>query len=156
MFVYFLRHAEAEPHCEDDLSRALTTKGQDQARRVAAFIQHSKIPPAPILTSHFVRARETAAIVADELQWDAPREEAWLGCGMAAETCFRQLSRLSAHTGILLVGHEPDFGDTIAEWIGAPSGDSLHIRKASLTALEVSTFSPEGARLEFCIPARLM
>jgi len=157
MKLYFIRHAEAEAHCEDDRGRALSAKGREQTDRVASFLKKANILDALILSSPFKRAKQTATILSKRVGNAGPEIVDWLGCGMAPETCMSQLSQTKAgERPIILVGHEPDFSETIAAWIGASTGDLLHIRKASVTHLDISAFTIEGARLEFLVPARLM
>ena len=57
---------------------------------------------------------------------------------------------------MLLVGHEPDFSDTIAALLGLADPDALNIRKASLTGIELSGFTAGAGRLQLLVPVRLM
>jgi hypothetical protein len=56
----------------------------------------------------------------------------------------------------MLVGHEPDFSETIATLLGLPNSDNLLVRKASLTAVDLPVLAPGAGQLQFTIPARLM
>jgi phosphohistidine phosphatase SixA len=80
----------------------------------------------------------------------------WLACGMCAEVCFAELVAYQHLAMVILVGHEPDFGEAMGWILGMESSEALHIRKASLSAIAVSSFSRGGGRLEFCLPPRLM
>ena len=57
---------------------------------------------------------------------------------------------------LMIVGHEPDFSQLAATLLGLPDSAALRIRKATLVGLDVETFRPGCARLEFFIPARLV
>ena len=155
MLVLFLRHAEAG-EAADDFSRRLTPKGLAQAGKVAGFLLQSGMEPGLVLTSPVVRARQTAEAVCARLRGVKMAVGDWLGCGMCAETCFEELQAYQHLTSVVVVGHEPDFGEAMAWILGMESPEALHIRKASLTAIAVSSFSRGGGRLEFCLPSRLM
>ena len=55
MFLYLLRHADAEASAESDSARKLTDKGIAQAKRVGDFLKKNGIVPEAILTSPFKR-----------------------------------------------------------------------------------------------------
>ena len=57
---------------------------------------------------------------------------------------------------VMIVGHEPDFSMLIARLLGLPSHTHIHIRKASLTRLDLPTLRAGTARLDFSIPCKLM
>ena len=56
----------------------------------------------------------------------------------------------------MLVGHEPDFSLLAASLLDLPSSSHIHIRKASLTRLDLPTLRAGIARLDFSIPCKLM
>ena len=68
MDLYLLRHGEAEPRGPSvaEARRALTDKGRRDVRRVVEQARKAKIKPALILTSPFVRARQTAEFALGE------------------------------------------------------------------------------------------
>ena len=156
MIVYFLRHADAEPDAARDFDRKLTVKGLEQAEKAGKFFIRSGLIPSLILTSPVVRARQTAKIVARHLGDADLVEERWLACGMSPESCLRELAPYFHHDSVLLVGHEPDFSETISALVGLPDPARLHVRKASLTAVDLTALSPGAGHLEFLVPSRLM
>lgn len=158
MRVLFLRHADAEVLRTTDEARPLTSKGNRQARIVGEFLASSGLRPSMILTSPLVRARETAGVVTAVAGLPDPEVAGWLACGMTPARCYAECGKLAADAGdILLVGHEPDFGEVIGEWIGGGGAmASVRVRKASLTGLNVCAFAPGGAGLEFLLPVKLI
>ena len=65
--LLLVRHAKAEPAVgRDDHDRALTSRGRDDARRVAIALASRKILPDLLIHSGAKRARETAEILAAE------------------------------------------------------------------------------------------
>jgi phosphohistidine phosphatase len=56
----------------------------------------------------------------------------------------------------MLVGHEPDFSQLAAYLLGLPTNNAIHVRKASLTLLELDIFRAGAATLQFSLPSKLM
>jgi len=155
MLLYFLRHAEAEDIAETDFDRRLTERGRGQAEKVAKFIVKQNLKPSVILASPVTRAKQTAHIIADAIEADMVKLE-WLSCGMDPEVCLRELEPYGHHPTIMLVGHEPDFGATIAHLLGLADPGALHIRKASLTLVNLPKLKEGAGQLELSIPCKLM
>lgn len=155
MIVYFLRHADAEDFAYNDFDRKLTAKGIDQAERMGKFCAARGIMPDIIISSPYLRARETAEIVGRHIGVQPVLHE-WIGCGMRPETFFGKLIGFKRSQSVMVVGHEPDLGYTITQFLGLNDASVFNIRKATLTAIEA--FSPEAGAgtLDFCIPARLV
>lgn len=156
MVVYFLRHADAEPDVAPDFNRQLTAKGLEQAEKVGKFLVRYGLLPEVIISSPVVRAWQTARIVAQKLGNAEVAEGRWLACGMDPETCLEELRPYTKTPSILLVGHEPDFGDAISSLIGLPDPAGLKIRKASLTAVDLPHLAAGRGELQFSVPVRLM
>ena len=68
MDIYLIPHRIAyepgEPGYEDDTQRPLTDKGRDKMRKVARVLKRLNLKPNVILSSPYLRARETAEILA--------------------------------------------------------------------------------------------
>ena len=91
--VYLCRHAKAAPGDPDEL-RELTSKGVDQARGLGRELAASTDPPAIVLTSPLLRARQTAEIVATETGAEL-RVEPLLAPGRGSRRSFGARSRTS-------------------------------------------------------------
>lgn len=155
MFIYLLRHADADTPAPTDNARALSEKGVSQAQTVARFCEKHELRPTVIFTSPVRRARETAEIVAARLKIDIEIQR-WLACGMQPEEAVKQLGASRAFESLMIVGHEPDFSRLAAHLLGLPTATAIHIRKASLTLLEVHVLKAGGATLDFALPCKLM
>ncbi|MEX1117199.1 MAG: histidine phosphatase family protein, partial [Terrimicrobiaceae bacterium] len=140
----------------DDFSRRLTPKGMAQAEKVGMFFLRGGLEPDLVIASPVVRARETAEALCAKVGRVGLKTGGWLGCGMSAESCFQELEAFRELPMVVLVGHEPDFGEAISWILGIESSGGVHVRKASLTAVSISSFARGGGRLEFSVPARLM
>ena len=69
---------------------------------------------------------------------------------------LREMEAFSKNESVMVVGHEPDFSETIAYLLGLPDPDALKIRKTSLTAVQIGKIEPGKGQLQFLVPARLM
>lgn len=155
MLLYLLRHADAETPAPTDDARPLSEKGQLQARKVAKFCETHDLQPSLILTSPLRRTHETAQIVCTALRAEM-LIASWLASGMHPHTALEELRGHRDQDSLMLVGHEPDFSQFAAFLLGLPTNNAIHIRKASLTLLELDVFRAGAASLLFSLPCKLM
>jgi phosphohistidine phosphatase len=119
MDLILWRHAQAQDieAGETDIDRPLTTRGEKQAARMAAWLERRLPKETSVLASPARRAVQTAqALSRDFTQSDE----------LAPGGTVAQLLRL-AHwpqgTGaVLVVGHQPVLGQTIAQLLGLKEG----------------------------------
>ncbi|MEO6054887.1 MAG: phosphohistidine phosphatase SixA [Chthoniobacterales bacterium] len=155
MMVLFLRHADAEDARSSDFDRKLTPKGLEQSEKVGKFCARNGLKPDVILASPLVRAQETAHGVSKKLGDVEIITENALACGMTPESCVDLLRGYQKFGMVMLVGHEPDFGECIAHLSGMKNSSQICVRKASLTAIDLANNFNAGV-LEFFMPSRLM
>lgn len=124
--IWLLRHGDAEEGSGDDAARRLTSKGERQARNAGLALTALGARVDACLTSPKVRATETARLAAAPL-------------GIEVETApelaggrFDPLALAAGRGDVLLVGHEPDFSNAVAELTGA----SVQMKKGGLAAIE--------------------
>jgi phosphohistidine phosphatase len=156
MQLYLLRHAEAEDDPTNDEQRALTTKGEKQARSVGKFCRSHSIIPEIILSSPLRRAEETARIFAREL--DLPntvRLEEFLRPGLTLESAFSGLEKYPGKASILLVGHEPDFSKLAGSLIGTRA-ENIHFRKSTLMSVNLPRVESGAGMIDFLIPVKCL
>lgn len=157
MDLFFLRHGEAQGREEwkgDDEERPLSEEGAARMRREAKTLAGLSLGVSLILSSPLVRALETAEIVAAALGLkDSPLTDRRLAPGFNA-TALREI--LSEHAGaaaLLLVGHEPDFSETIEACIG---GGRVECKKGGLARLDITDpLRPRGSLL-WLLPPRVL
>src|SRR5258708_1522744 len=113
MLLYLLRHADADTPAPSDAARALSEKGQDQARKVARFCEAHDMQLSIVLSSPVRRAHETAQIVSATLRAEL-LIASWLACGMHPQEALEELRAYRSQNSVLLVGHEPDFSQLAA------------------------------------------
>ncbi len=133
MDLILWRHAQAfdaEPGC-DDLSRALTHKGEGQAARVAKWLDRQLPESTRVLVSPAHRAEQTARALGrkfkfrDELAPEASAEEALAFIKWTTENG-------PPHKGaVLLVGHQPMLGQIAARLLGVDEA-ACDLRKGAV------------------------
>jgi len=145
MNIYLMRHGVAvdagDPSVVDDSQRPLTDKGVKRMRRAARGLRRLNIDFDIILTSPILRARQTAEIVATTIGMESRLEEI---SGLAPESSVEHLlfglSRYQDREHLLLVGHQPLLGQTLAWLIDASRGSAkleFNLRKGSLCRVEI-------------------
>lgn len=155
MLLYLLRHADAETKAASDEARALSEKGRAQAEQVARFCEAHEMQLSVVLTSPVRRAHETARVVAEKMRAELIIVP-WLACGMSPQAALEELRAYRSQGSVMLVGHEPDFGLFAAHLLGMPTNAEFHVRKASLTLIELGFFRAGAGCLQFSLPCKLM
>jgi phosphohistidine phosphatase len=126
--LWLLRHADAEPHgTRADSERRLTARGERQARLAGVALERAQVSFAAVLVSPKVRALQTAQLAAEGWGEHAPQPHthAPLAGGFDAAQALDALagtqagSEADADARLLLVGHEPDLSNVVAELTGA-------------------------------------
>ena len=157
MELYFLRHGEAAGQkgwSGDDRNRPLTSEGVERMTREAKTIARLGVEVETIIASPLVRARQTAEIVAQEMgiRTSIVADER-LAPGFRIELLAKILKEWAAAPALLLVGHEPDFSETIAALTGC---GSLECKKGSLARVDLpDPASPDGT-LCWLLPPKVL
>ncbi len=155
MKLVLLRHGDAVNSAPSDFERTLTDKGVQQAETVGDFYNSIGIRFTHIYSSPYLRAKETAEIVASSLE-QAPEVilERDLGCGMDYPDAFAILRLLPEESVVLFVGHQPDFGAFTSYLIGSNSGGNFSFKKACSAFFEIYQFAMGGGLLESFVPVK--
>lgn len=132
MDLILWRHAEAEdwpegdPQGSSDLERSLTARGEKQAARMANWLDRQLPEGARIFVSPARRCEQTALALGRKYKI---RNE------LAPDATAAQLLELvqwpSAKSPILVVGHQPILGETIAQLLGLQASD-CPVKKGAL------------------------
>ena len=104
MDLILWRHAEAEDSYPDH-ARELTDKGQEQAKKMAKWLNHHLPENTRILVSPAVRAQQTAKPL--ELPYKTLES---LSPGSSAQEILHAAGWTSAKDAVLIVGHQPALG----------------------------------------------
>ena len=152
MLLHLLRHAHAgDPEAWDgpDAERPLSEKGQEQAERLGAFLADIAFKTDAIITSPKLRAAETAEIVAGHLGMVVTDDDRLAG-SLDLETLEAVLTRAEDPDRPVIVGHDPDFSDLLAELCGAAN---IPMRKGAFARIEVGRpLRRGGGTLRWLIP----
>jgi phosphohistidine phosphatase len=151
MYLYFLRHGEADwpDWKKSDDERPLTKRGEKELHEVGAFLARIKARPDLILTSPLPRASQTAEIAAENLKIKCREEKLLASC--FGHSQLKRLIEKHPAESLMLVGHEPDFTETISALTGA----SLKLSKAGVALVDVDLSSGHG-RLLWLFPPKIM
>lgn len=118
MRVHLCRHAASAPG-EPDALRTLTPAGVEQAHALGRLLRDADDPPAVVLTSPLLRARQTAELVGRELE--APvLVDTRLSPGATAAGLARAVVGLTGPVAV--VGHQPDCSEIALALTGHDPG----------------------------------
>src|SRR5205823_12622063 len=115
--------------------RPLTETGKNQTKSLAAGFKRRKIRPDIVVTSPFLRARETAEAILKE--WGDGAPELRLCEELIPGGKRRRLARYLRDLGVEkvgLVGHQPDLGE-FAAWLLGSKKAQIDIAKAGVACI---------------------
>jgi phosphohistidine phosphatase len=150
MHLYFLRHGEADwpDWNKPDDDRPLTERGKKEMKKVAAFLGRLDLSLDRVITSPLPRAKQTAEVVAKQFELELQEDELLEPGFGSAE--LKQLLKKYPGESIMVVGHEPDFTETISALTGA----SLKLSKAGLALVDADPAATRG-RLLWLFPPKI-
>ena len=155
--LYFLRHGQAgnwQDWPGDDALRPLTVEGKKRMKREATAIGKLELRLEIIISSPLVRALQTAEIVA-KAQGASARliTDGRLGPGFGPKHLAALVAEHRGARGLMLVGHEPDFSETISRLTG---GARLTMKKGALAYVEVEDPTALKGTLVWLIPPKVL
>ena len=144
MNLYLLRHGLAAELTTTGLSkdseRPLTPKGRRKLKKIAAGIKALELEFDVIFSSPYVRARQTAEIVAEALHAGKSLEfTSTLTPGGSHSELIKRLNQSPELREALLVGHEPHLSELISLLVSGKSGFSVTMKKGGLCKLAVES-----------------
>lgn len=129
--VYLVRHAKAEPHADgDDADRRLTAEGRTRFQRLLGALGE-RLTVRKVITSPFVRARQTADLLAGATGASIAEDER-LASGASEGREVLALA-LAAPADTALVGHNPEIAEAVARVVGK----DLEVKPGTVVALDV-------------------
>jgi len=144
MDLIFWRHAEAEERDENipDLERALTARGEKQAQRMAQWLDRQLPEGVRMMASPARRTEQTAIALGRKYK---------LRAELLPESTPEDLLGVAqwphARGAVLVVGHQPMLGRTIAQLLGLQASDCA-IRKGAVWWLRHRSRSRDGEQSE--------
>ena len=118
MRLFLVRHAHSHPGEPDEL-RPLSAEGRRQARELGARLSDAR--PEVVLSSPLLRARETAAAIA-EAAGSELRVDERLAPGATVLLVREAIHEADSDGAVAVVGHQPDCSE-IAFALGAGERD---------------------------------
>ena len=117
MDLILWRHADAEDGAED-MARALTPKGHKQATQMARWLREHLPKDTRVIVSPARRAQETAQALTPEFETVAA-----LAPGAAHTAVLAAAHWPKARRAVLVVGHQPTLGETVAALVAESHAD---------------------------------
>lgn len=162
MNLYIIRHAIAAqrgtPGYEDDSQRPLTDKGRKKMSKIAKGLRQLGIELDVILTSPYVRARDTAKILADEYNMvDQIRFTDNLIPPGDFKALIDEIQEKYDVESLALVGHEPMLGELIS-WLTTGSKNlQINFKKGGVCYLSADNlYQDRRATLEWLLTPAIM
>lgn len=146
--LYLVRHAIAETRDNkkfpDDDKRPLTAKGKKRMEEISQGLARLGLEPLWIISSPLLRAKETAEILARELNYnnEVTLSET-LAPGGSMNALLQMLAKRPDARTVILVGHEPDLSRLLGELVAASDGAGLGFRKGGVALV---SFTKNPAR----------
>jgi phosphohistidine phosphatase len=154
--LHFLRHAHAgdpEAWTGPDETRPLSDKGEKQAERLGTFLAGVGFKPDVIVSSPKLRAAQTAEIVAKHLGIQISFDDRLAGA-FEVEILETLLRDAGDPVRPVVVGHDPDFSDVLAELTGA---SQLPMPKGALARVDIERpLRAGGGTLHWLVPPDLL
>jgi phosphohistidine phosphatase len=163
MEIVVVRHAIAAEPSEwagtgrPDSERPLTDKGRRLMRRNARGIAAAAPWLHAIASSPFVRAMETAEILAREFRKLEVTTVPALASGGSREEIVEWLKTRDDEERIALVGHEPDLGRLVGWLVGGRTIGAIEMKKGGACLLRFAGHpAPGHGKLHWFLPPSLL
>jgi phosphohistidine phosphatase len=128
MDLILWRHAEAHliREGQDDLSRALTTKGERQAQRMADWLNHRMAHSTRILVSPALRCQQTAKALGR-----AFKTVPTLSPEASPDDLLQAARWPAGNEPVLIIGHQPTLGQ-LSAWLMTGQVADWSVKKAGV------------------------
>jgi phosphohistidine phosphatase len=166
MMLYIIRHAIAAPLDPqdpqgDDSQRPLTNKGRNRMYRIARGLKELGEPLNLIVTSPYLRATQTARVLAKKLSLGRDKilvSEALTPAGQVEDLVKEINDKCKGVENIALVGHEPYLSRLTSLLLSGDPGLAITLKKGGVCRLSVETLQAgRCATLDWLLtPAQLV
>lgn len=139
--LLFLRHGKSDwdADFEDDHERPLNKRGRKAAKRMGRFLAESGTLPDRVVTSTAVRAQSTVDLFLEAGGIEAPVRATRALYLAGPNDLLREIrAEEDAADVLLLVGHQPGWGETVGRMIGEAA---VHFPTAALARVDVDVES---------------
>ena len=162
MKIYLIRHSNAvepgTPGYEDDSLRPLTEKGRDKMKDIASALKALDVKPDLIVSSPYVRAQQTAEILAKVLKY---KQEPVLNDALVpmgnADHIIGEINEKYNVNELVLVGHEPCISVLIGTLTAGNPEIALNIKNGGVCCLSSDDLHTERkAVLEWLLTPKIL
>ena len=162
MKIYLIRHSNAvdpgTPGYEDDSLRPLTEKGRDKMKDIASALKELNVKPDLIVSSPYVRAQQTAEILAKVLKYkqELAFSEALVPMGNA-DNIIGEINEKYSVDELVLVGHEPCLSVLIGTLIAGNPELAINLKNGGVCCLSSDDLHTERkAVLEWLLTPKIL
>ena len=140
MNLYIIRHAiavdEGMPEYEEDSQRPLTDKGKKKMRQIAKGLRGLGVDFDLILSSPYVRSKETAEILADvfKIKTEVAFSNNLIPMG-DPDLLIAEINEKYSANSIALVGHEPHLTTLISLLVSDNARIDMTLKKGGVCRL---------------------
>jgi phosphohistidine phosphatase len=162
MNLFLVRHSNAvdagTPGYEDDSARPLTEEGREKMAWIASALKGLGLKPDLIVTSPYVRARETAEILAKMVKYEKELvfSDSLIPMGHP-EDIVKEIAEKYAVEQLFLVGHEPCLSTLLGFLIAGNPDPAIRIKKGGVCCLSSADLRREPtAVLEWLLTPKIL
>ena len=140
MNLYIIRHAiavdEGSPEYEEDSQRPLTDKGRKKMRQIAKGLRALGVDFDMVLSSPYIRAKETAEILVDvfKIKKNVAFSDHLIPMG-DPDALISEVNEKYSVNSIALVGHEPFLSALTGLLVSENAGIDMTLKKGGVCRL---------------------
>ena len=159
MKLYLVRHAIADDMTgyEDDSLRPLTAKGREKMKRIVTALKELGVQPDLIVSSPYLRASQTASILAKGLKYkeELLYSDFLVPMGEPSDMIGEINEKFSVDE-LMLVGHEPNISSLASVLLAGNTDLSINFKKGGVCCLSVDDLHYDRkATLEWLISPKI-
>jgi len=153
MELYLMQHGQAVPETEDP-EQPLSKEGVAQIKDSAAAMKKMGITLETILCSPKKRARQTAALVAEGVNYPYSDiiETVTVKPMTAADDALFFLRQFREGRAVLIAGHLPSLGSIASLLLGGDTPVHLRFENGGLCRIDTAELAPGDGELVFLLP----
>lgn len=148
MRLYIVRHGEAERQVTTDDARMLTARGREDVATLWESLSGRGVRPSRLLSSPYVRARQTADIIAERFPGVARAELGMITPEGEPAAVLAELERIGGQDGWTLVSHMP-FVDLLCGTL--TDGGRYPFQVGAVACVDLDALVPGAGRLRWLI-----
>jgi len=161
--LFVMRHGIAAdlgaPGITQDAERPLTAEGRSKLGHIVKAIHGMELEFDAIISSPYVRARQTAELVAQSYKKPLKVElcEALVPDGTSVQVVDVLRRWMPLPGNLLIVGHEPNLSSLVSLLVGSKGGSCVVFKKGGLCKLCVHSLRPHPeASIEWLLTPKQM